>query len=196
MTEPLTDAKLLEVLERQGYRELVSAHLFAGGVRVAPSIDDKHMLVQHASEELAHFELVASTYEETSGHNLYETVASRAETMPIPGSWPEVVVAAYLVDHAAAIQLGAYQQLGDKRLLGLIRKIVDHEHEHKTAAETALRDLCQDAGRKELARRHLARWYPLACAVMDGSEQAQAAFAESLRRTLESCGLELPSGGG
>jgi 1,2-phenylacetyl-CoA epoxidase catalytic subunit len=119
------EAKLLTILERQGYRELVAAHLFAGGVRMAPSIDEKQMLVQHSAEELAHFELVAALYEQVCGRSLYEVIAARTESFPGAASWPELVVAAYLVDHAAAVQLEAYRAFGDARLDRLVRKILD-----------------------------------------------------------------------
>lgn len=192
MTQSPPDAKLLEVLERQGYRELVSAHLFAGGVRVAPTIDDKHMLAEHAREELSHFEVVAAVYDQVAGKNLYETVAPRAQEMPVPASWLETTVAAYLVDRAAAAQLAAYQKLGDARLEAMIHKILDHEHEHQAAAETALLDQCRGtAGGASLARQHVERWYPLARSVMDAGSTAEA-FAASVRPILTACGLSIP----
>ncbi|HVW30760.1 MAG TPA: ferritin-like fold-containing protein [Polyangiaceae bacterium] len=193
MSQSLPDAKLLEVLESQGYRELVSAHLFAGGVRVAPSIDDKHMLAEHAREELSHFEVVSALYEQVAGKNLYDAVAARAEAMPAPASWLEVTVAAYLVDRAAAVQLAAYQKLGDARLEKVIHKILDHEHEHQTAAETALLDQCRGtAERAALARQHVERWYPLARSVMDAAASNADAFANSVRPMLSACGLRIP----
>lgn len=193
MSQSLPDAKLLEVLENQGYRELVSAHLFAGGVRVAPSIDDKHMLAEHAREELSHFEAVAALYEQVAGKNLYDAVAHRAEAMPAPATWLEVAVAAYLVDRAAAVQLTAYQKLDDRRLEPLIHKILDHEHEHQAAAETALRDQCRGtAERASQARLHVERWYPLARSVMDSASGSDEAFADSVRPTLAACGLRIP----
>ena len=45
----------MRVLEQQGYRELVSAHLFAAGLPLAPTIDDKHMLAEHARDGLRRF---------------------------------------------------------------------------------------------------------------------------------------------
>lgn len=195
MADTLSDAKLLEILKRQGYRELVSTHLFAGGVRAAPSVDDKHMLIEHAGEELVHFELISALYEEVSGRNLYDAVAEQAQSMPVPASWPEVVVAAYLVDHAAALQLAAYQQVADARLERVIRKIREHEHEHKTATETALLDLCQSAPeRKQLALGHVGTWYPRARAVLDEDSGPVEKFASNVRALLGRCGLELPSG--
>jgi len=193
MSQSLPDAKLLEILESQGYRELVSAHLFAGGVRLAPSIDDKHMLAEHAREELSHFEIVATLYEQVAGRGLYDVVAARASTLPTPASWLEIAVAAYLVDRAAAVQLAAYQKLGDPRLEKLIHKILDHEHEHQAAAETALLDQCSGpSSRGDLARNHVARWYPLARSVMDAPASNATAFADSVRPTLTECGLAIP----
>lgn len=194
-SQPLSDTRLLEILESQGYRELVSAHLFANGVRLAPGVDDKHMLVEHAGEELAHFEVVGTLYESLSGRSLYDAVAARAQSMPVPASWLEVAVAAYLVDRAAAVQLAAYEALADGRLGRLIHKILDHEHEHQTAAETALRDQCHgDAARMTLAQQYVERWYPLARATLEPSPAVAGAFADSVRPTLGACSLSLPTG--
>ena len=105
MAQPLTDSRQLELLESQGYREQISAHLFANAVRVAPGIDDKHVLLEQAGEELAHFEVIAAMFERVCAKNLYDAVAARAEALPMPASWLEIAVAAYLVDRAAAVQL-------------------------------------------------------------------------------------------
>jgi 1,2-phenylacetyl-CoA epoxidase catalytic subunit len=194
MSNSLPDARLIEILESQGYRELVSAHLFAGGVLLAPTIDDKHMLAEHAREELSHFELVAALYEQVAGRGLYDLVTARAAAMPTPTTWLEVAVAAYLVDRAAASQLAAYQRLGDSRLESLIHKILDHEHEHQAAAETALLDQCRGAaGQVDLARQHVERWFPLARSVMDAGSSSAGAFADSVRPTLQACRIAVPS---
>lgn len=195
MGASLSDQKLVEILERQGYRELVSAHLFAGALLLAPTIDDKHMLAEHAREELSHFEVVAALYEQVSGRGLYDVVSAKVATMPTPTSWLEAAVAGYLVDRAAAVQLAAYQRLGDTRLEALIHKILDHEHEHQTAAETALLDQCRgERGHANGAVPHVARWYPLARGVLDAAagSSVAAAFAESVRPTMNACGLALP----
>ena len=193
MGDPLPSERLCQILENQGYRELVSAHLFAGGVSLAPTIDDKHMLAEHAREELVHFEFVSALYEQVSGKSLYDAVARRAAEMPAPASWLEAAVAGYLVDRAASVQLAAYKKLGDSRIEALIHKILDHEHEHQSAAETALLDQCR--GKTEAATpamRHVERWYPLARGVLDPGAAVAPAFAESVRPTIGACGLRLP----
>jgi 1,2-phenylacetyl-CoA epoxidase catalytic subunit len=113
--------------------------------------------------------------------------------MPVPSSWLETTVAAYLVDRAAAVQLAAYQKLGDGRIEAMIHKILDHEHEHQAAAETALLDQCRGtAARASLARQHVERWYPLARSVMDAAGSNVEAFAASVRPILTACGLAIP----
>jgi 1,2-phenylacetyl-CoA epoxidase catalytic subunit len=194
MAASLPPQRLVEILERQGYRELVSAHLFAGAVLLAPTIDDKHMLAEHAREELSHFEVVAALYDQVAGRGLFDAVSTRVAMMPSPTSWLEAAVASYLVDRAAAVQLESYQKLGDARLEALIHKILDHEHEHQAAAETALLDQCRvAAGQTDLARRHVERWYPLARQILDASASPEAsAFADMIRPTMAECGLSLP----
>jgi 1,2-phenylacetyl-CoA epoxidase catalytic subunit len=194
------DDRLLGILESQGYRELVTAHLFASGVALAPTIDDKHMLADHAREELGHFEVVSTLYERLGANGLYEKVAERARAVPSPASWLESAVAGYLVDRAAALQLTDYKRLADARLTTLVDDILEHEHEHQAAAETALVDQCRNnPSAARAAQAHVARWYEVALEVLDGAggpdgARLAALFADSVRPTLTTCGLSLPSG--
>jgi 1,2-phenylacetyl-CoA epoxidase catalytic subunit len=195
MTAPAAE-RLLPILESQGVRELVSAHLLAAGLPLAPTIDDKHMLADHAREELAHFEVVGRLYEQLTGNALYEVVARRANEVPVPQSWLEAAVAAYLVDRAAALQLREYQQVGDPRLDQVIDSVLEHEHEHMTAAETALVDQCRATPTSaKQASAHVARWFGIARRLLDGGTDARVAhaFAASVQATLTACGIELPA---
>jgi 1,2-phenylacetyl-CoA epoxidase catalytic subunit len=198
---PLPDDRLLRILENQGYRELVSAHLFAAGVPLAPTIDDKHMLADHAREELQHFEVVAALYEQVGGHGLYDAAALRASSVPTPVTWLEAAVAGYLVDRAAAVQLGGYKKLADARLDAVVHQILEHEQEHLSASETALLDQCRGSpAASARAAAHVARWYPLAVSVLDppGPDSASVApaFAGSVRSALAACGVPSPTDAG
>ena len=191
----LPDDRLLQVLENQGYRELVSAHLFATGVPLAPTIDDKQMLANHAREELHHFEVVSSRYEDLGGQRLFETVSSRTHDAPVPRSWLETAVAGYLFDRAVAVQLFAYKKLGDARLDALVDEILEHEHEHQAAAETALLDECRsNPASVKTAGSHVEYWYRVAIGVLDESGRGGALdeYRASIQATLKACGLSMP----
>lgn len=197
-----TDYPIVRLLESQGFRELVSAHLFAAGVSFAPTIDDKHKLAEHAQEELRHFEVVAALHDKLAGRALFELAARRAAEVPMPMTWLEAAVAGYLVDRAASMQLREYTKVGDLRLEAVVREIHEHEHEHQAAAETALLDQVRDnpsiAG---AMRAHVARWYQIALSLLDGpsgpdADRVAAAFAASVRGTLSACGQPAPDGSG
>jgi 1,2-phenylacetyl-CoA epoxidase catalytic subunit len=195
---PLSDERLIALLERQGYRELVSAHLFGAGVPLAPSIDDKHMLLAHAQEELTHFEVVSGLYERLAGRSLHDAVRDRAAEVPVPVTWLEATVAGFLIDRAAASQLLEYRSADDPRLSLVVDEITEHEHEHMTAVGTSLLDLC--SGKPEVPRTataHLAKWFDIAKGLLDspkgGDSRAATAFVDGIRPTLAACGLSLPS---
>lgn len=197
-----TDHHIVRLLESQGFRELVSAHLFAAGVSFAPTIDDKHMLAEHAQEELHHFEVVASLHDQLAGRPLFEVASRRAAEVPMPATWLEAAVAGYLVDRAASMQLREYTQLGDPRLEAVVREIHEHEHEHQAAAETALLDQVRDnPSTTDAMRSHVARWYQIALSVLDGpsgpdADRVAKAFAASVRATLAACGQPALDGSG
>jgi 1,2-phenylacetyl-CoA epoxidase catalytic subunit len=193
----LPDDGLIPLLERQGFRELVSAHLFAAGVLLAPSIDDKHMLADHAREELGHFEVVAALYEKLTDRPLHEAVRERAAAVPAPATWLEAAVAGFLIDRAAASQLLEYKNTDDARVSSIIDEITEHEHEHMSATGTALLDQCRGKPQAaKAAQAHLARWFEIAESLLDGAtkgdSRAAKAFVESVKPTLAACGLSLP----
>jgi 1,2-phenylacetyl-CoA epoxidase catalytic subunit len=195
----LPDDRLRQVLENQGYRELVSAHLFATGVPLAPTIDDKQMLANHAREELHHFEVVSTRFEDLGGQRLFETVSPRTHDAPVPRSWLETAVAGYLFDRAVAVQLFAYKKLGDSRLDALVDEILEHEHEHQAAAETALLDECRsNPASVKAAGSHVAYWYKIAVDVLDDSGQGGVLeeYRASIQATLKACGLSMPGAPG
>jgi 1,2-phenylacetyl-CoA epoxidase catalytic subunit len=195
---PGPDDRTVQLLERQGFRELVSSHLFAAGVGLAPTLDDKIMLLEHAREELSHFEAVAVLYEKLTSQSLFEHASPHAAQIPQPTTWLEAAVAGFLVDGAAAAQLRDYLGIGDTRLAAVVREIHEHEHEHKAAAETALLDQCRGNPAAALAARPLiSRWYRVALSVLDAqtgpdAERVARAFAEGVRETLAECGLSVP----
>jgi 1,2-phenylacetyl-CoA epoxidase catalytic subunit len=191
----LSDDRLRRILEDQGYRELISAHLFATGVPLAPTIDDKQMLANHAREELHHFEVVSTRYEDLGGQRLFETVSPRTHDAPVPRSWLETAVAGYLFDRAVAVQLLAYKKMGDARLDAVVDEILEHEHEHQAAAETAVLDECRsNPASVKSAGAHVANWYRIATDVLDDSDRqgVLAEYRTSIQATLKACGLDVP----
>jgi 1,2-phenylacetyl-CoA epoxidase catalytic subunit len=195
----LPDARLRQILENQGYRELISAHLFATGVPLAPTIDDKQMLANHAREELHHFEVVSTRYEDLGGQRLFETVSPRTHDAPVPRSWLETAVAGYLFDRAVAIQLLAYKKLGDPRLDAVVDEILEHEHEHQAAAETAFLDECRsNPASVKAAGTHVAYWYRVAVDVLDdaGNGGVLDEYRAGIQATLKACGLTVPGAPG
>ena len=191
--ERLDDAALLSILESQGYRELVSAHLFAGGVAFAPTVDDKQMLADHAREELHHFEAVSAVYEDLSGEALEGIVGGRVAGFPRPSSWLETAIAGFLFDRAVFCQLKSYEAMGDNRLYALVLHIIEHEREHQKAAEATLRDLCRTpAFVPETAQEHLYHWLSIARRALDwSSRDAEETFIESVGPVVRDCGLSL-----
>jgi 1,2-phenylacetyl-CoA epoxidase catalytic subunit len=191
----LPDDRLRRILENQAYRELISAHVFAMGVPLAPTIDDKQMLANHAREELHHFEVVSTCYEDLGGQRLFETVSPRTHDAPVPRSWLETAVAGYLFDRAVAVQLAAYKKLGDSRLEKLVDEILEHEHEHQAAAESALLDECRsNPASVKAAGSHVAYWFRVAVDVLDDSEPSAVLdeYRSSIQATLRACGLSAP----
>ncbi len=151
------------IFERQGYRELAAAHLFAQGVPLAPTLDDKQMLARHALDELGHFELVAAALDELGQSDLLGRVAPDVAKLPAPKSWVEMALIGVSFDRAVYFQLRAHASAPDRRVAELAVRVTADEQEHLAAAQAALTDLAQRE--KAFASQLVAgveRWLPLA----------------------------------
>lgn len=156
------------LLERQGYRELAAAQLFASGVALAPTLDEKQMLARHCLDELEHFEIIATLLEELGGEDLMSRVSPRVAELASPETWLEMVVVGILFDRAVYYQLRAYAAAPDVRVAELAVRVIADEQEHIAASQAALRDL----GKREpdFARRLSAavdRWLPTSLGCFD-----------------------------
>lgn len=166
-----TCACIRRLLERLGQRELSAAHLFASGVPLAPTLDEKQMLARHCLDELGHFEHVAAVAEEHGTSDLLSVISKRTGLLPIPSSWFEMVVVSISFDRAVYFQLRAYALAPDERVAQLAVRITADEQEHLAAAQMALTDLVErEADFSAELNRHIERWLPLALACFDGAE--------------------------
>lgn len=201
---------LARVMERQGRQELAAAHLFASTLPLAPTLDDKLLLVDHAREELLHFEAIAGVYEELGAGDLFKAVAAAASNLPAPRSWVEAVVVACFFDRAPQFAFDAFRSSSYAPLANVVARIVDDEIDHQAAAEKTLADLCaMSPQNRELAQDCVNRWLPICVgmvAVRDPtSERAERlglkahvegdpvdALLADARAILARCGLVLP----
>jgi 1,2-phenylacetyl-CoA epoxidase catalytic subunit len=143
-TRALSDderARLAHLLEGQGFRELAAAYLFTGALPLAPTLDDKMLLAEQVSEELAHFEAASHVYAEAGFGDLLGAVRERSQALPAPTSWPEVVLAQFLFDRAGYVQLREHAAASYAPYADMVRKIMEEEEHHQAACEAALREL-------------------------------------------------------
>lgn len=197
------------LLERQGYRELVSANLFASGVALAPTLEDKLMLAEHSREELHHLELVAEAYEELTGRDLMEVIRPKAAEVPVPAEWNEMVIAGFLFDRAVFVQVERYRAYAGHDVSALATRLVEREDEHQSALDAALIDLRKSpAWSGKTVQQHIEKWYAVAAEALDPIESFAEArdepmpesadvtgeYAASVGPTIIACGLALPVG--
>jgi 1,2-phenylacetyl-CoA epoxidase catalytic subunit len=198
MTESAaTCACFRRVLERQGRRELAAGQLFASGVALAPTLDEKQMLARHCLDELEHFEMVATAHEEAGGSELLAAVSPEVAELVSPATWLEMVVVGILFDRAVYFQLRAYATAPDVRVAALAVRVIADEQEHIAASQAALKQLGERG--PDLTRRLTSavdRWLPISLKCFDDpapescpngphlSAEARAVALAAYRRSL------------
>jgi 1,2-phenylacetyl-CoA epoxidase catalytic subunit len=199
------------LLESQGYRELVAVDILASAIRLAPSLDDKALLLQQAREELEHFEALGGLYEELGAGDLFEVVRHRLAAIPEPSSWLEAVVVESLFCRAGRFHLREQQSPAYPPYADIVKRILAEEEEHLTAADGVLRDLCRDdPGNLRAAQGHLERWLrpsvlsfchpevaigrrmPEIALQARDSQAVIRDYLRDVRRLVADCGLRMP----
>jgi len=198
-------------LERQGYRELAAAYMWAAGVPLAPTPDDKLLLSAHLNEELHHFELAANLYEAVRGAELAPVVERRARALPMPESWMEVAMVQCVFDRAGTFQLREFQRSRFQPHAKMITQILAEEDGHSAAGDAALRDLAeQPEWEPDAAQSCFHKWLRLALlsfgragtnrAIELGlklrdSTSVMNEYVCDLVPTAQACGLRFPTTG-
>jgi ring-1,2-phenylacetyl-CoA epoxidase subunit PaaA len=203
---------VVRLLERQGYRELAAAHVFAAGLRFAPTLDDKMLLAEQITEELEHFEAASDLYSELEAGDLLEKVEGRLAELPSPGSWMETAVVQFLFDRAGKFQLREYRDCSWRPYSEIVGKILAEEEEHGAVGEAVLKDLCgANPLATTLAQECFDRWLRISLlsfgrpgtpgdrrAVELGLKARPSAeimrdYLADLEPTMAACGLRFPS---
>ncbi|WP_394842379.1 hypothetical protein LZC95_35580 [Pendulispora brunnea] len=151
-------ALMVALLMSQGKRELVAAHVFGGGLRLAPSLDDKMLLAEQVLEELEHFEVVAALF--SDGRR--EQICTR---------------------RSPVLQIYHPRRRGP-RSSWLDFCSVARRDFNWTSTDATLRKLCTDGGESHVSLQgHMDRWLRISLALFSrtDSEREQRAVELGLR---------------
>ncbi|GIX48999.1 MAG: hypothetical protein KatS3mg131_3210 [Candidatus Tectimicrobiota bacterium] len=199
-----------QLLESQGYREIMAANLFGHALKYIPDLRTKRLVAQQLVEELEHFEAVAALYAEVAGGDLYAAVSDRLSRIPYPESWLELAMAQFLFDRAGEFHLREYRTCSYAPYARIIAKILDEEAGHEGFGEQVVRRFCTDPARREEAQQLFTKWLRVALlsfgrpgtpgnryAIAMGlktrdSGEIMQDFLNDIKPTMVACGLQFP----
>jgi 1,2-phenylacetyl-CoA epoxidase catalytic subunit len=197
--------RVVETLRRLGARELFTAYLLNGGLRLAPTIDDKLVLGQESLRHLERFEMLSAMFEGTGAGELLAAVRKLLDGCPTPHTWSELVVARFLLSVAGCVQLDMCKRWpGEAPFVEAVQRMRAVESEHQEVARATLLDLAHQGGlRPTTAQIDVERWTrtillffegPVAVASEKPGDVGQT-FAAAVESTLVACGLRVPIAG-
>lgn len=207
-------ALVKQMLESQGFRELMAAHLFGHGVKFAPDLPRKRALAEHAVVELNHFAWCAEAYAALGG-DLEAVVGRRLarepDAIPYPQSWLELAVIEFTYHRSADVGLAEYLDCSYEPYRAVVRRVLADEgtgEEHFGAA--AMEEASARPRERATAQELFNRWFAISLlsfgrpgtakgrqAVEWGLKRREAqevvrSFVDDLRPTLRRCGLAFP----
>ncbi len=151
-----------QLLESQGYREIMAANLFGHALKYVPDLRTKQLIAKQLVEELEHFEAAAALYAEVAGQDLYTAVTDRLSRVPYPESWLELAMAQFLFDRAGEFHLREYRTCSYAPYARIVNKILDEEEGHEGFGEQVVRRFCADPAVREEAQRLFTKWLRVA----------------------------------
>ncbi|HLI27106.1 MAG TPA: Phenylacetic acid catabolic protein [Chloroflexota bacterium] len=205
-------ALIKQLIESQGYRELMAAHLFGAALQYVPTLALKQMIVHHIEEELEHFARTVELYRELGCGDLEPVVQQRLAQQPVPfaTSWDELAMVQFLWDRAGEFHLREYQHCSYRPYARIIQRILEEEEGHEGFGEQVVRELCRDPAYRPRAQELFNKWlrYGLlsfgrpgtpgnAYAVQMGiktrdSGAVMQAYLDDIKPVMVACGLRFP----
>lgn len=203
-------AMVRQLLESQGYREVMAANLFGHAMKHIPSLEYKKLVAHQMEEELEHFEEVTKLYEQVTGDNLLEAVQSKMERVPYPESWTELAMAQFLYDRAGEFHLREYTTCSFAPYSRIVTKILEEEEGHEGFGENVVLELAKDPKNTAGLQSLFEKWLTVALlsfgrpategnrfAIAEGlktrdSGDVMKDFINDIKPTMKACGLRFP----
>lgn len=204
-------ALVRQLLESQGYREIMAAHIFGHAMKYVPELRYKQLVAEQMVEELEHFEAVVDLYDQVVHRPLLPAIEDRLSRVPCPESWFELAMTQFLYDRAGEFHLREYRTCSFGPYARIVGKILEEEEGHEGFGEKVVRELCvQPAGRDE-ARPLFNKWLSVALLSFgrpgtEGNRRAIALglktrdsgevmqdFLNDIKPAMRACGLIFPS---
>jgi ring-1,2-phenylacetyl-CoA epoxidase subunit PaaA len=207
---PEYHAMVKQLLESQGYREVMAANLFGHSLKYVTTLERKKMIAHHIEEELEHFEEAARLYKELTGEDMLAAIESRLGRVPYPESWEELAMAQFLYDRAGEFHLREYRACSYAPYSRIVTKILEEEEGHEGFGEQVVRELSKDEYNVPRLQRLFDKWLPVALlsfgrpgtegnryAVEVGlktrdSGEVMQDFLDDIKPAMVACGLRFP----
>jgi ring-1,2-phenylacetyl-CoA epoxidase subunit PaaA len=203
-------AMVKQLLESQGYREVMAANLFGDAIKHIPTLNHKQMVAHQIEEELEHFEEVAKLYQLVAGEDLLAAIQDKLERVPYAESWIELAMAQFLYDRAGEFHLREYKTCSFAPYSRIVTKILEEEEGHEGFGEKVVLELSKDPQNREILQELFAKWLSVALLSFgrpgtEGNRFAIAAglktrdsgfvmqdFINDIKGTMVACGLHFP----
>ena len=209
--DPEYHAMVKQLLESQGYREVMAANLFGHAMKYIPSLERKQMVAHQIEEELEHFEEAAKLYRQVTGEDLLRAIETRLDRVPYPESWEELAMAQFLYDRAGEFHLREYRACSFAPYSRIVTKILEEEEGHEGFGEQVVRELAKEPHNAPRLQRLFDKWFAVALlsfgrpgtpgnrfAIDAGlktrdSGEVMQDFINDIKSSMAECGLRFPS---
>jgi len=212
---------VLTLMDKQASREVATAEVFGQCVLYAPTVEAKIRITRFQHEELKHFQLLARLMSEL-GVDMDAYVQDRQRAgarftgdeadMQIR-DWLDATLFNFMIDRAATFQLTEYTKSSYRPLARANGVILKEEKGHKNFGEACLEAMCRDPATRAEIQRRFTKWFVASMRIFGragtpgnqyclrvglktrDSGDIAAAYLDSIRPVMASCGLRFPDRG-
>ncbi|MEM7517886.1 MAG: hypothetical protein AAF368_13305 [Planctomycetota bacterium] len=149
------------VVERQAYRQLMSANIRGHGLKFVPSIEQKAVLSEDLVHSLKIYSQVEQLYHSLGGSDLHDEVRSRMESIPYPSSRLEFSVCLVLCDLAERVASRSYVDSVSKEFAAIARSLLEMNHVSTPVGADLFVEYACDSANLPHARQMFDRWFEI-----------------------------------
>lgn len=152
---------LRQIVEAQGYRQLMAGNIRGYGIQFLPELEDKLRFTRELEHTLIIMRDLERIYRDLDGGNLDEAARPRLDRIPYPETRLELAACLALTGRAERAVAGSYLDSSYRDLAAVARTLTEAEHVVAEAEERLFVEYCAEPGHRPQAQQYWNRWFTL-----------------------------------
>lgn len=152
---------LRQIVEAQGYRQLMAGNIRGFGIQFLPDLEDKLRFTRGLEHTLVVMRELERIYRELDGGSLEEAARPHLDRIPYPESRLELAACLALTGRTERAAAASYLDCSHRGFAAVARTLAETQHAVAEAEERLFVEYCAEPGHRPQAQQYRNRWFTL-----------------------------------